>query len=67
MRTVEWHLETGFVGGDREGEVEVDDNATGEEIEGIVREEVFNYISWSWFFKDGEQQTPQASESANNG
>jgi len=54
MRTIEWHLETGFVGGDREGEVEVEDNATEQEIDAIIREEVFNFISWGWTEKSPE-------------
>lgn len=48
MKTIEWHLETGMVGGDRSGEIEVADNATDDEIEAEVRDEVFNFISWSW-------------------
>lgn len=48
MRTIEWHFETGMQGADWSGEIEVEDNATEEEIEGLVREEVFNIVSWSW-------------------
>ncbi len=38
MRTIDWFLETGMVGGDREGEIEVEDDATVAEIEEPVRE-----------------------------
>lgn len=48
MRTIKWHLDIGLANGDREDEVEVEDNATDEQIDAIVREEVFNFIEWSW-------------------
>lgn len=41
-------LETGFAGCTHEGEIDVDDNATDEEIEEIVKEEAFNYIELGW-------------------
>ena len=48
MRTIQWVLETGMQGGDRSDTVEVEDSATDEEIDEIVRDEVFNYVSWGW-------------------
>ena len=48
MRRIHWLCETGFAGERHEGKIDVEDNATDEEIEEIVREEVFNYISWGW-------------------
>lgn len=48
MRTIEWNLETGLQGADWSGEIEVEDNATDEQIDAMVREEVFNIISWGW-------------------
>ncbi len=48
MRTIEWSLETGQQGADWSGEIEVEDSATDDEIESLVREEVFNIISWGW-------------------
>jgi hypothetical protein len=48
MRIVKWHLEVGVVGADREGVIKVDEDATDEEIEALVREDIFNYISWGW-------------------
>lgn len=45
---VKWHLDTGRVGADREGEVEVDDDAADIEIEAAVREDMWNYLSLSW-------------------
>ncbi len=52
MRAIEWWLETGKQGGDESGEIEVEDNATEEEIDALVREEVFNIVSWGWSEKD---------------
>lgn len=49
---IEWHCETGFANCGIEDTVEVDDDATDEEIDEIVQEEVFNYISWGWERKD---------------
>jgi hypothetical protein len=48
MRTVRWTLEVGLQGCDRSGEVEVPSDASDEEIEVIVREDIFNFISWGW-------------------
>ncbi len=45
---IEWHLGMDLNGCDRDGTIEVDDKATEEEIEEIVRQEVFQYIDWSW-------------------
>jgi len=55
MKTIEWHLETGMQGGDRSGEIEVDDDATEDEIDQMVREEVFNFVSWNWWEKEVEE------------
>jgi hypothetical protein len=35
-------------GADWSGEIEVEDSATDEEIDAIVRDEVFNIVSWGW-------------------
>lgn len=45
---IKWCLETGFAGCTHEGEIDVDDNATDEEIEEIVKEEAFNCIELGW-------------------
>lgn len=50
---VEWVCNTGFAGCDYKEEIEVDDNATDEEIDEIVREEVFGVIEWGWRKVDG--------------
>lgn len=52
MKTIEWHLETGMQGGDYDGEIEVEDTATDAEIDAMVREEVFNIVSWGWSVKE---------------
>lgn len=43
-----WHVEMGLQGCEMTGECEVDDDATDEEIEAVVREDVFNFVSWTW-------------------
>lgn len=48
MQTIKWHLETGIEGGDREGEIEIEDGATDAQIEAAVREDMWNYLSLSW-------------------
>lgn len=48
MRIIKWWSGAGMVGSDREGEVEVEDDATEKEIDAIVREEVFNHFEWGW-------------------
>lgn len=45
---VRWHLETGFVGGDLSGELEVDDDADDIEIERDVKEDMWNFLSLTW-------------------
>jgi hypothetical protein len=45
---IKWNLDTGVVGCDRSDEIEMEDDATDDEIEAAVREEVFNYIEWGW-------------------
>lgn len=52
MKTITWHCETGKQDGDFGDEFEVDDTATDEEIDAMVREEVFNIVSWGWSVKD---------------
>jgi hypothetical protein len=48
MRIISWHLETGIVGGDREGEIEVDHDTTDDEIEVAVKEDMWNFLSLTW-------------------
>lgn len=68
MKIVEWSLETSQQGADWSGEIEVDDDATEEEIGALVREEVFNIISWGWSFKELEDtQSPHGNGGATNG
>ena len=49
MKRIKWYLDTGFGRNCRyEGEIEIEDNATEDEIEAEVKEEAFNCISWGW-------------------
>lgn len=52
MRIIKWRCETGYVGCDIEGEIEVDDDATEKTIDSMVEQEVFNCISWGWWEED---------------
>ena len=58
MRTIEWHLETGMNGADWSGQLTVGENVTDEEIEELVREEVFNIVQWGWSEIARTPQTP---------
>jgi hypothetical protein len=48
MRTIKWTPETGFARATHEGEIEVENNATVEEIEELAKEEALDSISWTW-------------------
>ena len=58
MRIIKWHFETGMQGSRQSGEIEVDDDATDEQIEDAVREEVFNIVSWGWTEKKSTEDRP---------
>lgn len=45
---IEWTLSTGFAGCEHYGTIEVDDDATEEEIDEMVRDEVFSCIDWGY-------------------
>lgn len=47
-RKIEWWIEMSIQGCARSGEIEFEDDATDEEIEEMVKEEVFNTVSWGW-------------------
>lgn len=42
------HVTTGLVGSDRECEIEVEDDATDDQIEEQAREAMFDLIEWTW-------------------
>ena len=48
MRIIEWHLDTGFSGAKHEGEIEVEDAATEEEINKEVEEAAWNFLDLWW-------------------
>lgn len=47
-RKIKWWLGTGYVGCDHDGVIEVDDDADDEDIDDLVRSEVYENISWGW-------------------
>lgn len=48
MKIVDWHLENGLNGCDLSGSVELEDDATGADIEAAVREDMWSYLSLTW-------------------
>lgn len=48
MKKIRWYLNTGFAGCNYEGDFEVEDDATEDEIEVLAKEEAFNVIDWGW-------------------
>ena len=46
MRTIRWSISLGLITED--GEFEVEDDTTDDEIESMAKEEAFNYIDWWW-------------------
>ena len=53
MKTIKWRCETGYPGCEHEGEFEVEDNASEDEINEAVMEDIFNYITWTWWEENG--------------
>lgn len=47
-RLIKWRMSIGFPAADRIGEVEVDDDATDEQIDDMVREDATNFLEISW-------------------
>lgn len=48
MRTIKWYVEMGLLGCRKEGEFEVEDDFSDQDIEEAARDEVFNVIGWGW-------------------
>lgn len=48
MKKIHWYLHTGFAGCTHDGEIEVADDATTDEIEEMAKEEALNHITWGW-------------------
>jgi hypothetical protein len=48
MKTIYLHLSIGFPTATRDDELEIEDDATEEEIEETVRDWANNYIEYSW-------------------
>lgn len=63
MKTISWNLENGKNGCDLEGEIEAEDDATEEDIDAAVREDMWNWLSLTWYIKD-EASAPTSAESA---
>ena len=46
MKTIYCNLSIGY--GSREDEIEVEDDATEDEIQEVVKEWAMNYVEWGW-------------------
>ena len=57
MRFIKIEIETGYHTGAEPTVIEVDDNATAEDLEEIAREEFFNQRSYSWVECDEDGYT----------
>lgn len=53
MKTIKGYVKTCKVGSDCEFEIEVEDDATAEEIEELARDSMFENIEWGYTI-DGE-------------
>lgn len=49
MRTIKWEISMGLVGCKHEGEFEIEDDASKDEIEETARQDAFDRISWTWW------------------
>lgn len=45
---VKWKMDIGIANFQREGELELDDDISDKGIEILVREEVLQYVEWTW-------------------
>lgn len=61
MKRIIWHVSMGLQGCKREDELDVEDDATDEQIEAIVREQVYEQIDWGW------ESAPQPPKSNSGG
>ncbi len=47
-KIINWVLSIGYPSAERKGSFEVDDDETDEMIEEMVKEEIMNYVDYSW-------------------
>lgn len=47
-RRIQYHFETPYAGGKPSGVIEVDDDATEDQIEEAVRDEFYNLFNYGW-------------------
>lgn len=62
MSLIKWTVSIGLEGCTREGTVEVRDDATEQEIEDIVREEVLNEVEWTWFKDEAAKEELESDD-----
>lgn len=55
-RRIQYHIETPYAGEKPKGVIEVEDDATVEQIEEMVHDEFFNLFNYGWHeLTDGEE------------
>lgn len=59
MRTIKYTISTGFIGADHEGEFNVPDDVSDEEIDELVCEEVWEHINYFWEDVSEEEEEEQ--------
>jgi hypothetical protein len=55
MKTVRVYVSTGIVGSKRSDHIDVDDDATEDDIEAIAKETMFEMIDWGWSVENEEK------------
>jgi hypothetical protein len=48
VRTISVYLSIGYSGAEREDTLEIDDDASEDQIEEMVRDWAYDYINWGW-------------------
>ena len=48
MRTIKWTINTGFVGATYKGSFEVEDDTSEDEINEMMRDELWSHIEFNW-------------------
>ena len=56
MRTINVYLSIGYSNAMHDDTLDVDDNATDDDIDEMVRDWAHNYIEWGW--RENEQKEP---------
>ncbi len=56
MKKIKWRLSIGYQDARQEDTMEFPDDATEEEIEKAVKQEVFDRVDWTYWLVDGGEE-----------